>query len=329
MRTICSLLLLSLIASLPGCDKLHSAAPSRPPLRIAAYYWPGMYWIDIANDLGWFKEAGLNVAIVDTNADYFASFNELVEGHIDVSSLTLFDVMLLNAKGADLVTIATTDQTAGADGIVARPGLESLTALRGKRIGVGQGTYGEYILAIVLAREGIALSDVTRVDMPGEKAAAGLAAGTVDAVVTWEPIVAEAVEKAKGKKVWDSSRIPGVCPAALATRRQLVRERAGDLQKLMQVWKRTTEFIAEKSEVAFAIVARVNKKTPTEVREFASIDRILGPRENKTAFSYAAGFDSLHGAARVMNDFLMKQKVISEPLDSTELLDEQFLNALK
>jgi len=185
------------------------------------------------------------------------------------------------------------------------------------------------MLAIVLAREGIALSDVTRVDMPGEKAAAELAAGRVDAVVTWEPIVAEAVEKTKGKKIWDSSRIPGICPAALATRRQLVRERADDLRKLLQVWKRATEFIAQRSEEAFAIVARVNKKTPAEVREFASIDRILDQRENKTAFSYAAGFDSLHGAARVMNDFLVKQKVISEPLESTDLLDEQFLNALK
>ena len=77
-----------------------------------------------------------------------------MEGRIDVSSLTLFDVMLLNAKGADLVAIATTDQTAGADGIVAGPGLESVAALRGKRIGVGKGTYGEYMLAIVLARGG-------------------------------------------------------------------------------------------------------------------------------------------------------------------------------
>lgn len=181
----------------------------------------------------------------------------------------------------------------------------------------------------MLAREGIALSDVTLVDITGEKAATELASGSVDAVVSWEPVVAEAVEKTKGKKIWDSSRIPGVCPAALATRRQLVRERADDLQKLIQVWKRATEFIEQKSEEAFAIVAKANKKTPTEVREFASIDRILGPRENKTAFSYATGFDSLHGAARVMNDFLVKQKVISEPLESTDLLDEQFLNALK
>src|SRR5712691_126502 len=70
-RTICRLLL---SACLLGCGRPHPAAPSHPPLRVAAYYWPGMYWIDIANDLGWFREAGLNVAIVDTNADYFASF---------------------------------------------------------------------------------------------------------------------------------------------------------------------------------------------------------------------------------------------------------------
>ena len=89
-----------------------------------------------------------------------------------MNDLTLFDVMLLNSKGADLIGIATTDQSAGADGIVARAGIDSLTALKGKRIGASKGTYVEYMLSIVLAREGLAMSDVTLVDMPGEQALA-------------------------------------------------------------------------------------------------------------------------------------------------------------
>jgi len=328
MKPIFLSLLLSVC--LFGCDRSQrTVPPAHPPLRVATYYWPGTYWVDIANDRGWFKEAGLDVTVVDTNADYSASFKDLVEGRIDVNSLTLFDVMLLNAQGGDLVVIGTADQSSGADGIVGAPGIESVTALRGKRIGVGTGTYGEYLLAVVLAQEGIAPAEVTLVEIAAERAAEELAAGTVDAVITWEPVVAEAVEKAKGKKLWDTSSLPGVCPAALATRRQLVRERADDLQKLMQVWKRGTEFIAQKPDEAFAIVARVNKKTPTEVRELVALDRILDVRDNRTAFSYSAGFDSLHGAARVMNNFLLKQKVISEPLESTELLDDRFLKALK
>jgi NitT/TauT family transport system substrate-binding protein len=323
------LLPLLLMASLPGCDRPQPAAPSHSPLRISAYYWPGCFWVDIANEKGWFKEAGLAVTIVNTNPDYFASFTDLVEGRLDVNSLTLFDAMLLNSKGGDLVGIATTDQSAGADGIVARAGIDTLAALKGKRIGGGKGTYVEYLLSIVLAREGLAMSDVTLVDMPGEQAHERLAAGVVDAVVTWEPALTEAVEKAHGHKLWDSTIIPGISPSLTVTRGPCVRERPEDLQKLLGIWQRGTEFIQQHPEEAFAIVARVNKKTLTEVRQFAALDRLLDRRANLVAFSYGAGFDSLHGSARMMNDFLLKEKLIPKPLDSIALLNDRFLKTLK
>jgi NitT/TauT family transport system substrate-binding protein len=330
-KSLLAITALDLLATLllGGCDSKQAAAPARPPLRVGAYYWGGCFWVDIANEKGWFKEAGLAVTIVNTNPDYFASFKDLVEGRLDVNDLTLFDVMLLNSKGADLIGIATTDQSAGADGIVARAGIDTLAALKGRRIGATRGTYVEYMLSIVLAREGIAMSDVTLVDMPGEKAHERLAAGVVDAVVTWEPALTEAVEKGHGHKLWDSTIIPGISPSLLATRARVVRDRPEDLQKLLAVWQRGTEFIQQHPEEAFAIVARVNKKTLAEVRQFAAVDPVLDRRANLVAFSYGAGFDSLHGSARMMNDFLLKEKLAPKPLDSIALLNDHFLKAMK
>lgn len=330
MKTLNLLLFAATAWFLTSCDrKAPGSATQHSPLRVAAYYWPGEFWVDIANDKGWFKEAGLDTRIIDTNPNYFASFKDTVEGRIDVNALTLFDVMLLNDRGAGLVCIANTDQTAGADGIAARAGIDEIAGLKGKRVGVSVGTYGEYMLSVVLAREGIALADLTLVDMPGEKAAEELVKAAVDAVVTWEPVLSEAVEKAKGKKLWDTSNLPGVSPAVLVTRRQVLRERPDDVQKLMRVWHRATEFIEQNPNESYAIVARVNKKKVEEVREFAKADKILGLRENLNAFSYAAGFESLHGAARVMNDFLIKQKLATNRLDSADFLDARFLKALK
>jgi NitT/TauT family transport system substrate-binding protein len=329
-KSLLAIAALGLLAALllGGCDSKKPAA-ARPPVRIAVYYWPGSFWMNIANEKGWFKEAGLAVTIVNTNPDYFASFKDLVEGRLDVNDLTLFDVMLLNSKGADLIGIASTDQSAGADGIVARAGIDSLAALKGKRIGASKGTYVEYMLSIVLAREGLAMSDVSLVDMPGEQAPERLAAGVVDAVVTWEPALTEAVEKGHGHKLWDSTIIPGISPSLLTTRAAVVRERPEDLQKLLAVWQRATEFIQQHPEEAFAIVARVNKKTLAEVRQFAAVDPLLDRRANLVAFSYAAGFDSLHGSARMMNGFMLKQKLTPKPLDSIALLNDRFLKAMK
>jgi NitT/TauT family transport system substrate-binding protein len=323
------LLPLVLMASLASCGRPHpAAAPSHSPLKVAAYYWPGANWVDIANDKGWFKEAKLDVTIVDTNLEYSASFKELVEGRLDAAGMTLFDMLTLNGQGADLVCVATTDQTAGADGLAARPGIDSIAALKGRRVGAGKGTYAEFILHVLMTQEGLAREDVTFVDIPGEKAAEELSKGSVDAVFTWEPILTEAVVKAKGRKLWDSSSIPGINPSVLVTHRRLVRERVGDVQKYVRVWQRGVEFIKQNPDEAYGIVARVNKKTPAEVKAFAAVVRLLDARDNTSAFSYTAGFDSLHGTVRVMNNFLLKEKAISEPLESTQLLDDQFIKAL-
>ena len=89
------LLTLSAALALAACKPAPgpSATPtSSTPIRVGAAYWPGFYWMDVAQEKGWFKEAGLNVEWVDTNADYFASFDDLVSGKeapIDVSKVAV------------------------------------------------------------------------------------------------------------------------------------------------------------------------------------------------------------------------------------------------
>lgn len=299
------------------------------PFSVAAYYWPGQYWVDIANDKGWFQEAGLNVKIVDTNADYFASIRDFAAGKIDFHQPTLYDLMLLNARSAALVAVAATDQSHGADGIAARPGIETVADLRGKRVGVAVGTYSEYLLSVVLARDSISMDEVTRIDMPAEDCDEHLERGTVDAISTFEPSVSEGVRKAKGRRLWDTSNTPGISPAMLATHESVLKERPGDVQKLLGVWRRGVEFLRQHPAEAHAIVARVNRRSPEEVAELRKVDRVLDWDDNVAAFSIAQGFESLHGTARVMNDFLLTQKLATGRLDTTVILEARFLRGLK
>lgn len=321
-------LLFALTSGLSACQR-PTPAPTRAPLKVGVYYWPGMYWADIAIDQGWFKQAGIEVEAVDTNADYLASFQNVVAGRLDTQSFPLYDLILNNAKGADLVMVFSNDYSNGADGIVGRAGINGLAKLKGKRVGVGKNTYQEFILAVVLQREGLSVADLTLVELPGEKAAAEMTKGTADAFVTWEPIITQALTQAHGHKLFDTSQIAGLCPYGYVFRRQLIEQRPDDVQKFVKVWQRTTEFMRQQPDDAYAIVARVNHKTVEEVREFTKLDYVLDLRDNLKAFSYAAGFESLHGTARVINDFLLKQKQISQRLDSAEFLDAQFLKTLK
>jgi ABC-type nitrate/sulfonate/bicarbonate transport system substrate-binding protein len=50
---------------------LGASGPGLPttgqPIKMARYYWPGFYWIEIAQHKGWFKDAGLQVELIDAN----------------------------------------------------------------------------------------------------------------------------------------------------------------------------------------------------------------------------------------------------------------------
>jgi len=324
-------LLVAAAVLLAACGRVAPGAgtPGRPPLRVAAYNWPGQFWVDVAKDQGWFQQAGLDVELVDGNTDYFASIKAFAAGDIDVHGPTLFDTILLNARGAEIVAIAVTDQSNGADGIGARPGITSIADLVGHRVALTQGTYSEYILGVVLGRLGRSLADLVVVDTPAEATGAKLADGSVDAIVTFEPTLRAATRAVHGQILWDSSELPGISPSLLATRATIVRERPDDLLKLLRVWHRATEFARQQPDEVFAIVARVYKTTPAEIRAMAALDRRLNLRENLRAFSFAAGLESLHGSARVMNEFLLKRQLVTRRLDSTDYLDGSFLKRLK
>ncbi len=318
------------LSALTACDRRADEPPPPPaaPLKLQAYLWPGAFWVDIASDQGWFTEAGLEVEVVNTNADYFGALAAIADGRLDVGFFTLFDAIRFRREGADLVCVAAVDQSDGMDGIVARHGIASVTALRHKRVGVAKGSYNDYILGVVLAYEGMARTDLTIVDVPGEQSPAALARGAVDAAVTWEPYLTDAKARSNGRKLWDSSRIPGISPSMLTTRRAVARSRTAELQKLLQIWQRGAEFIRRRPDDAFVIVARVNKVPLATVRALAALDRVLTLRDNLDAFSYAQGFTSLHGTIRVMNDYFARQGTAGPSVDSDALLDPRFLKGL-
>lgn len=316
--------------ALGACSEQGAAPkPASAPLRIGAYYWPGTYWVDIADQKGWFKEAGLNVERVDTNADFFASLDQVVDGRLDVGGFTLFDLVLYNARGKHVVGFVAGDYSNGAEALVARPAVASVGALAGKKVALSKGTYLEYQWSVIERNAALKPGAVTLVDAPSEQAAATLKAGQADAVLSWEPFAGDALAAVQGRRLWDSSQMPGISPSLFAVRAELAATRGADLQTLVGVWQRATAFLKAQPEAAYAIVAAVNHKPVAEVRDFAAKDKILDLRDNLAAFEFAPGLESLHGSARQMNDFMLRTGMTRTRLDTATLLDSRYLRHLQ
>jgi len=104
--------------------------------------------------------------------------------------------------------------------------------------------------------------------------------------------------------------------------------RPDDVQKLMRVWQRGVAFVRAHPDESCAIVAKSLDEKAEEVREIMRTDRVLDTADNMRAFSYAAGFESLHGSWRRMNDFMLERGLVQTRVASPDHLDPRFVHAL-
>jgi NitT/TauT family transport system substrate-binding protein len=328
MHVLSGFLLAALALLGAGCGSHASDDTPRAPIRLGSYEWPGSYWIDVAWEKGWFKDAGLNVQRIDTNLKYVKSLDSVAQGTIDAMGFAQFDLVRYAANGHDLVGVAAIDYSEGAEALVARAGYKHLRDLRGKRIALARGTYLEYLLNVIAEREGLSLDQFQLVEGESLAAIDALKTGKVDAIFVWEPYATQAEEQTGGTALFSTADFPGLTYNVLSLRRQFVESRPDDVVALLRVWQKTVEYIRENPKESCAIVSRLVNDPLPYVQDMMTKDRILDLADNSRAFSYAAGYESLHGSWRRMNDFMIERGLVSSRVESPAHLDARFLNAL-
>src|SRR6266545_3732751 len=183
-----------------GSAAVATAAPkpAKPPLKIAFSDWPGWTAFEIGIRKGWFKEAG-----VDTEFEWFEytpSMEAFSAGKVDAVMMTMGDALVTGAPGARSVAILITDYSNGNDMIVAKKGIGSLKALKGKKVGLETGLVEHLMLTKGLEKIGMKIDDVKLVNVPTHQTAQTLASGSVDAIGAWQPNAGQALKAAPGSK---------------------------------------------------------------------------------------------------------------------------------
>jgi NitT/TauT family transport system substrate-binding protein len=318
----------AILCLVTACAPHSRPADKSPPLRLGTYFWPGSFWIDLAWKKGWFEEAGVHIERVDVEGNYFNSLDQVAGGTLDAVGFTHFDLVRLSAAGHDLVGVLAIDYSDGAEALIARPGIATLADLKGKRIGLRRGTYLEYLFVTVLEREGLDIADFVLVEVPTDQSAAHLATGQVDAVLAWEPYASQARQASGGAQLFSTADFPGLAYSTLALRKEFIDARPRDVQALVRVWRRATEYIRRHPDEVIALAAGLNNYPLADGYALMRFDRILDVADNDRAFSYAAGFDSLHGSWRRMNDYMLDRGLVARRVSSTDHLDSRFIRAL-
>ena len=228
MKTVCRMVLFTILLLLVGsCEKV----PERH-IDIAHNSWPGYEPLSLAQEERFY--GGVQV-LVHRAANATDIIKALEHDVVDIAAVTLDEALLLQAKvNEPLVVIAVLDISDGGDALLAGPGIDSLDALKGKRIGVESSALGAFMLSRAMdfsdqnGSRGLQI-----VPMTHDRHFEAFTRGEVDAVVTFEPVKSQLL-RTDAHVLFDSSMIPGEIIDVLVAKARVAREKEREVKAVLQ-----------------------------------------------------------------------------------------------
>lgn len=298
------------LAGLAGCADALT-------LRVGVHPWVGYESLYLARDFGWLPS---NVRLVEGRGagDSLAAMRT---GALEVAALTLDEVLSARADGIPLVVIAVLDMSAGADVVMARPGLPGLSYLAGKRIAVERSAVGGLMLAHVLEVAGLDIGRIEVADMPVDQQPAAWRAGRIDAAISYEP-TASLLRREGAERVFDSRALPETIFDVLALRRDRERGRGDAIEALLAGHFRGLEHLRVNRQDALYRIAAHQGVTAREAELALSgvvLPDLAGNRANLMPGS------RFLGAAREVNDTMVARGLLRRADAMTDLVEPDYL----
>lgn len=301
-----------LLPLLTGCVK-------RPPLRIAAHPWPGYALLFLARREGWLNQR--QVRLVETGSAT-ASLQALKNGTADGACITLDELLRARENDIPLTALLVFNISAGADQILARPGISSIRQLAGKRIGVEQSALGELVLHLVLHSAGLDCTQVTVVPMTPDNHHQLWQAGRVDAMVCYEPIASQ-LQSMGARAIFDSRSLPGMIVDLLAVKTDLLESYEAPLKDLTRAHFRARHYLAHNpQDAAYKLAERFKLPAAGVLDAYRGLEL---PNVSANRRYLEGGGAQLLGSVRTLGPIMQQHGLLKKPVNLDRLLDARFL----
>jgi NitT/TauT family transport system substrate-binding protein len=258
----------ALLVAAPG----GATAQTRLDLAASNTWW-GHVPLMAAIDLGYFKDAGIEVDLkaIGPSADRLAA---VTSGGAAWSNLGVIAVITEMARGnQSFYYFANIDDSPGNEGCWARPGFASFKDLKGKKVAAN--TSAQITMNGLLANEGMAEKDVQFLNLPAPEMAGAIAKGDVDAACVWEPLFSNVRKAAPGGKLLGMDTDTPMhkqfgtmsAPDIVIISRKVVDEKPEVAGKLTQAIFKGVAYINQDPKKASETVAHYYRKPADEVLE--------------------------------------------------------------
>ncbi len=315
------ILSLLLLCGLTGCSR------PKEPIKIGISAWAGVEPAELAARKGFYEKRGVEVEMVRFSA-YTDSIEAFREAKMDADMQTFDDAIRLYARGRRMKVVLFTDYSFGGDGIVARKGIDSVSDLKGKKVGVEIGTVGHFSLLKALDTAGLKEDDIIIVSIPAWEIKRAFIDVKIDAGVTWEPYLSSTAKEGGGRVIITSREYPKTIVTTMVMSDDLIASRPDDVQKVVNAYFDAVKFIKEHPGEAYAIMAKAEGLSTEEFASHVEVIQYIDQNVNKAAFGTAQDGE-LWAIGRNLADFLYEKRMIKTTPDITGLMEGTFVNNLK
>jgi NitT/TauT family transport system substrate-binding protein len=296
---------------------------SGDPITLGYSAWPGWFVWAVTEEAGIFEEVGVDVELTFF-ADYLTSLEAMAAGEIDANSQTLNDTLVSVSTGSEQRIVIVNDNSAGNDAIIVDESIRSIADLEGKTIAAEQGVVDHFLLLQGLATEGLTEDDIDFRPVLTDAAAAGFADGEFDAVGVFAPFTLTALERPGSHVLFDSSDFPGTIPDHLVVSPELVEDRPEDVQKLVDAWYATLDYMEANPEESLEILADTAEISTEEYAQLEAGTRLFSAEDAMAAFEGEEAHEGLRPMAEQISEFLVDTGLAEEAPPLDDLFDPSF-----
>lgn len=259
-RLVC---LLAWLFLLSGCS------PPTPPLRLVVNPWIGYDPFLLAREESQLEE-GIKIVEVLSNSE---SQRVFANGLVEAAALTLDEALRLADRGVPLRIAAVLDVSMGADAVLARPDIQRLDQLKGRRIGVETGAVGALMLARLLEAAKLKADEVSILPIEVTQHVALLSDGRLDAVITFEPVRTQLLRQGF-RVLFDSHALPNQIIDVLVIQPEV------DARPLITAWQTGLDTLQKDPSAATAKLATGTDLSADEYRHALTGLRFLSHTES-------------------------------------------------
>ena len=268
----------------------------------------GASLLAIAEKQGLWKKAGLTAQVKPFN-----------NGPVQIQALSAGDLdygyigpgaMWLPASGkAKVIAI---DTLTYADRVIGQPGMTSMKDLKGKRVGVPEGTSGDMVLNIALEKAGMTAKDIDKVNMDPSTIVSAFSSGKIDGAGFFYPAIDTIKKKVPGMKEIASTKDTGdAFPTAFVAGNKVPEEKNS---KVIKVLQQANDWREQHPDETITLTAKMLQVTEAQAKADASHVETLSTKD--LAAKTKSG--EVNEWLKKLGDFFVRNKQLDDNPDPDE-----------